>query len=95
MYKRQVVGGDEGLPGKPDPAIFLAVAQRLGVEPAHCLVFEDAPYGIEAARRAGMQAVAVCTTHTAQELAGPHVRAAIADYRELIANLFLEKLDVA
>lgn len=90
-----VVGGDEGLPGKPDPAIFLAVAQRLGVEPAHCLVFEDAPYGIEAARRAGMQAVAVCTTHTAQELAGPHVRAAIADYRELIANLFLEKLDVA
>lgn len=90
-----VVGGDEGLPGKPDPAIFLAAAQRLDVDPAHCLVFEDAPYGIEAARRAGMRAVAVCTTHTAEELAGPHVLAAITDFRELLAHPFLETLDVA
>ncbi len=60
-----MVGGDEGLPGKPEPAIFLEVARRLGVAPAHCIVFEDAPLGIEAARRAGMRAVAVCTTHTA------------------------------
>lgn len=75
-----VVGGDEGLPGKPEPAIFLEVARRLGVAPAHCVVFEDAPLGIESARRAGMRAVAVCTTHRADELAGPHVLAAIAHY---------------
>src|SRR5687767_469607 len=43
-----VVGGDEGLPGKPEPAIFLEAARRLGVEAARCIVFEDAPFGIEA-----------------------------------------------
>jgi beta-phosphoglucomutase-like phosphatase (HAD superfamily) len=75
-----VVGGDEGLPGKPEPAIFLEVARRLGVAPAHCVVFEDAPFGIEAARRAGMAAVAVCSSHGAHELAGPHVLAAIDHY---------------
>ncbi len=77
-----VVGGDEGLPGKPEPAIFLEAARRLGVMPAHCVVFEDAPFGIEAARRAGMRAVAVCTTHAADDLAAPHVVAAITDYRD-------------
>jgi beta-phosphoglucomutase-like phosphatase (HAD superfamily) len=77
-----VVGGDEGLPGKPEPAIFLEVARRLGVAAPACLVFEDAPLGIEAARRAGMRAVAVCTGHTREELAGPHVVAALPDYRE-------------
>ena len=46
------VGGDEGLPGKPEPAIFLEAARRMGVEPERCIVFEDAPLGIEAARRA-------------------------------------------
>jgi beta-phosphoglucomutase-like phosphatase (HAD superfamily) len=81
MPPHAVVGGDEGLPGKPEPAIFLEVAQRLGVPPEHCVVFEDAPLGIEAARRAGMHAVAVCTTHAADELSGPHVLAAIDDYR--------------
>jgi beta-phosphoglucomutase-like phosphatase (HAD superfamily) len=75
-----IVGGDEGLPGKPEPAIFLEVARRLNVAPEHCIVFEDAPLGIEAARRAGMRAVAVCTGHTAEELAGPHVLAALDHY---------------
>jgi len=46
-----VVGGDEGLPGKPEPAIFLEAARRLGVAASQCIVFEDAPFGIEAARR--------------------------------------------
>lgn len=77
-----VVGGDEGLPGKPSPDIFLAVAQRLGVPPAACVVFEDAPLGIEAARRAGMRAVAVCTGHAPDELAGDHVIAAVADFHD-------------
>jgi beta-phosphoglucomutase-like phosphatase (HAD superfamily) len=90
-----IVGGDEGLPGKPDPAIFLEAAVRLGVDAADCIVFEDAPFGIEAARRAGMQAVAVCTTHSADSLAGPHVIASVRDYNELIATNFLGKLHAA
>jgi beta-phosphoglucomutase-like phosphatase (HAD superfamily) len=90
------VGGDEGLPGKPEPAIFLEVARRLGVAPAHCIVFEDAPLGIEAARRAGMRAVAVCTSHRAHELAGPHVLAAIDHYDGLHhAPWFQESLHAA
>ena len=88
-----VVGGDEGLPGKPEPAIFLEAARRMGVDPAGCVVFEDAPPGIEAARRAGMRAVAVCTSHAAAELAGPHVVVQVRDYHELIAMNFLETLD--
>lgn len=88
-----VVGGDEGLPGKPEPAIFLEAAHRLGVAPADCIVFEDAPFGIEAARRAGMRAVAVCTSHAPHELAGPHVVAPASDYHQLINKNFLESLD--
>ncbi len=87
-----VVGGDEGLAGKPEPAIFLEVARRLGVAPAHCVVFEDAPLGIEAARRAGMAAVAVCTSHGAQDLAGPHVLTAIDDYAGAAARALLQRL---
>ncbi len=90
-----VVGGDEGLPGKPEPAIFLEVARRLGADPAQCVVFEDAPFGIEAARRAGMRAVAVCTGHTAAELDGPHVMAHIRNYHELLNTDFLETLHAA
>ena len=87
-----VVGGDEGLPGKPEPAIFLEAARRIGVAPELCIVFEDAPFGIEAARRAGMRAVAVCTSHHADELAGPHVLASVPDYHALMAANFLENL---
>jgi beta-phosphoglucomutase-like phosphatase (HAD superfamily) len=88
-----VVGGDEGLPGKPEPAIFLEAARRIGAQAASCIVFEDAPLGIEAARRAGMRAVAVCTTHSAAELAGSHVVAQVRDYEELLTTDFLESLD--
>lgn len=88
-----VVGGDEGLPGKPEPAIFVEAARRVGIAAAQCIVFEDAPLGIEAARRAGMRAVAICTTHSARELAGSHVVAQVRDYEELTTTNFLETLD--
>ncbi len=45
--------------GKPDPEVFLESARRLGVKPEECLVMEDSPVGVEAARRAGMHSVAV------------------------------------
>ena len=57
-----IVTADDITRGKPDPEIFLLAAQRLGVPPGRCLVFEDAPMGIEAARRAGMLAVALTTS---------------------------------
>jgi beta-phosphoglucomutase len=79
-----VVGGDDVQRGKPDPEIFLKSARILGVEPQDCLVFEDALTGIEAARRAGMHAVMICTTIDAQEVAGlPHVLRAVPDFSHL------------
>jgi beta-phosphoglucomutase-like phosphatase (HAD superfamily) len=86
-----IVGGDQGLPGKPEPAIFLEAARALQIWASDAIVFEDAPLGIEAARRAGMRAVALCTSHTAAQLAGPHVIAAVNDYTALPAD-FLEQL---
>ncbi len=52
-----VVGSQDTKLGKPAPDLFLLAAERLQVAPEHCVVFEDAPAGIEAARRAGMRAV--------------------------------------
>ncbi|QCK84765.1 HAD family hydrolase [Phreatobacter aquaticus] len=70
-----------GLRGKPNPDIFLKAAELLDVQPEACLVFEDAPLGVEAARRAGMQAVAV-TTHVGPEafLTYPNRIATIQDF---------------
>lgn len=54
-----VVDGNMITHSKPDPEIFLLAADRLGVDPANCLVFEDAEAGVEAALAAGMKCVGV------------------------------------
>jgi len=54
--------------GKPDPQVFLLAAERLGVSSDRCAVVEDAPAGIEAARRAGMAAIALTGTASRQQL---------------------------
>lgn len=60
-----------GLPaGKPDPALFLQAARALRLIPERCVVVEDAPVGVEAARRAGMPCIAVATTRPRETL-GP------------------------
>ena len=58
-----VVSAEDVINGKPAPDVFLKAAQLLGVSPERCVVFEDALFGIEAARRAGMKVVAVATTN--------------------------------
>ncbi len=68
-YFSAVVCAEDIRHGKPDPEIFLTAASRLGVSPINCLVFEDSPNGIEAARRAGMRAVALTTTFKKEQLA--------------------------
>jgi beta-phosphoglucomutase family hydrolase len=52
-----VVCAEDITRSKPDPEIFLKAAQRLGVEPFECIVIEDAKFGVEAAKKAGMKAV--------------------------------------
>ncbi len=56
-----VVTADDVVHGKPSPDMFLLAARRMGVPPAHCLVFEDGEPGIEAARAAGMEWVFVAS----------------------------------
>jgi len=75
-----VIGPDDVKKSKPDPEVFLKAASRLGVKPENCIVFEDAPKGIEAAARAGMKAVAITSYHTAAELENSNVMLTIEDY---------------
>lgn len=55
----EVVTADDVTEGKPAPEVFLKAARLLGVDPSRCLVLEDAPSGILAAQRAGMQVIAI------------------------------------
>jgi beta-phosphoglucomutase len=58
-----VISSEEVKAGKPEPDVFLAAAAKMGVAPDDCIVIEDAPAGLEAARRAGMKSIGVLTTH--------------------------------
>ena len=63
-----LISSDDVRLGKPHPEGYLMAAEQLGVAPAHCLVIEDTPAGLEAAQRAGMDALAITTTFPAAEL---------------------------
>ena len=63
-----LVSANEVAEGKPDPAIFLLAAKKLGVDPKECLVIEDAPNGVAAAKKAGMKCIAITTTHAEEDL---------------------------
>jgi beta-phosphoglucomutase family hydrolase len=54
--------------GKPDPEIFLISAANVGVEPQNSMVFEDAFFGFEAAKRAGMQSIGLTTVNSAEDI---------------------------
>lgn len=64
-----LICADEIDRGKPDPQGYLIAAERLGFLPAQCIVVEDTPPGIEAARAAGMRVIAVEGTYSARSLA--------------------------
>ena len=66
-----IVSGDDVTRGKPDPQVFSVACERLGVSPACCVVVEDAPAGVQAARAAGTRAVAVLIYHPAEAFDGP------------------------
>lgn len=66
-YFKTTVSSEEVGKGKPYPDTFLEAAKRLDIEPEQCIVFEDAPTGIEAAQRAGMKAVTLTTTRDPSE----------------------------
>ena len=65
-----VVTGDEIARGKPDPEIYLLAARRLAVDPRACVAVEDAPNGVQAAKRAGMRCIAVTNSVDRERLEG-------------------------
>ena len=74
-----VVTASDVTRGKPDPQPFLLAAEHLGVDPARCLVVEDAPAGLDAGRAAGCATLALATTHTRDELAASEPDAVVGD----------------
>jgi len=79
-----IVGATDVARGKPHPDVFLEAAKRCGAEPADCIVFEDAPLGVEAARRAGMRAVVLTTTLSAEAFAEfDNVITIVSDFSQL------------
>ena len=68
--------------GKPDPEVYLKTAERLGVQPSECTVFEDSFAGIEAAKAAGMRVIGLATTHSKAELSG-HVKDIFLNFEEI------------
>jgi len=68
-YKTMVyITGDDVKSKKPNPELFLRAAQGIGVPPQNCVVIEDAPNGIQAAKAAGCQCIAVTNSTTADKL---------------------------
>ena len=65
-----VVGDTDVRVGKPNPEMYLTTAERLGIAPEHCVVFEDSRSGVQAGKAAGMQVIGVLTAHTPEELPG-------------------------
>jgi beta-phosphoglucomutase len=88
-----VVGAADVKQGKPHPDVFLKAAEKLNVDPSACIVFEDAPMGVEAARRAGMRAVVIATTLPADAFKEfDNVIAVVDDYDALAVNELLSAL---
>lgn len=63
QFFQQVITDKDVTVGKPDPAVFQLAAERLGADPASCVVFEDSAKGVEAAKNAHMAVVSLTTSH--------------------------------
>lgn len=83
-YFDAIVSADDVKHSKPHPETFLQCASKLGIDPAGCLVFEDAPKGIECAINAGMESMVLTTMHikTEFEKYKDHILAYGEDYHE-------------
>lgn len=66
-YFDAILSADDVSISKPDPETFLRCAEKLGIAPADCLVFEDATKGVEAAQNAGMDCTVLTTMHSEHE----------------------------
>ncbi|MEO8414631.1 MAG: HAD family phosphatase [Ginsengibacter sp.] len=92
QFFKAIVSADDVLTSKPDPETFIKCAALLAVAPADCLVFEDAPKGVEAALNAGMQTVVLTTMHSKDEFKNyDNIMAFIGDYTSVSPADFLKQ----
>jgi len=83
-YFKAIVSADHVHTSKPHPETFLKAAELVGIDPGNCLVFEDAPKGVEAAQNAGMPSVVLTTMHEKEEFAAyNNIIQYIRDYTQL------------
>lgn len=82
-YFDAIISADDVNKSKPDPETYLKCAAALGVDPNDCIVFEDAPKGVESAQNAGMESVVLTTMHTKEEFgAYNNIAGFITDYTD-------------
>lgn len=82
-YFQAVVGGEDVVESKPHPEVYLKAAKLLNTDPSRCIVFEDAPKGVEAATNAGMQSIVITTMHSQKEFADySNILFFISDYQD-------------
>jgi len=82
-YFSTIVSAHDVVESKPNPEVYLKAARLLNVEPTNCIVFEDAPKGVEAARNAGMKSVVITTLHSEDEFSAyNNVLLFVADYTD-------------
>lgn len=68
-YQKMVyINGNDVKHKKPDPELFLKAAEQIGIEPEHCVVIEDAPNGVQAAKASGAKCIAVTNSTTMEKL---------------------------
>jgi beta-phosphoglucomutase family hydrolase len=85
-YFQAIVSAEDVTAGKPDPQVFLTAASRLGVPASQCVVVEDAPAGVEAAKRAGMRSIGV------SRKGSPAADVAVSSLVELPPDAFVKLL---
>lgn len=87
-FSGRTFSADEVPRGKPAPDLFLHAAARMSVSPDHCIVVEDSPFGVAAARAAGMRSLGFAALTPAERLADADaVFSAMADLPELVAGI--------
>lgn len=89
-YIEAIVSADDVVISKPDPETFVKAAAILGIKPAECIVFEDAPKGVEAAQNANMPCVVLTTMHEKEDFSAyKNIIAFVKDYNDpILQTLF-------
>lgn len=90
-FFKAIVSADDVAASKPDPETFIRCAELMQVPTMNCLVFEDAPQGIEAAQKAGMKCVALTTMHSKEEFEKySNVISFVQDYSQITPAHFVK-----